>query len=367
MKLAHIRESAGLLTPRKDIADRDPGLNRTELISSQRLRRIEAVYLGSEQTFADKVEAANEVGHMVRQTLLFGSMVKQGNQLWTEDAETDSMKTNCYGHTIVTSELLDALAIPHSISFANGHSFVTMFDEEGSYAHMIDAPSKDLFVELDSAVYGNWPATVLEDEGVKCVTNMLDTSKILAQVKRKQPYEMLQEHPWLTHAKLVHVDEEPTASGVYVVMMRTYRPKEGREMLRHYAMAFQYMHNGSLGSALDAFVQLEGYYPDVDKENRLQLASKLRERLAKAGLIDQMEDVARVVDESLAKDGPAEDRTSNQYFLLDTARRMAYLSGSDEALDDVAEGYLHVGRVTELAKGKQKRARNLAAQIRKQR
>ncbi len=82
MKLDHIRESAGLLTPRKDIADRDPDLRRTELTTSQRFKRIEAVFLSSEQTFTDRAEAANEVGHMVQQTLMFGTMARRDGRVW---------------------------------------------------------------------------------------------------------------------------------------------------------------------------------------------------------------------------------------------------------------------------------------------
>ena len=362
MDYRHFRHAGDLLTPRKDITDRDPNLNQTPLVTSQRLRRIEVVYKSSEKTFDDKVEAADEIGHMVRQTLSFGSIAAGTPRLWGWDERTETVRTNCFGHTIISSELMDAIGVPHMISFVNAHSFITLLSEDSRHAHMVDPPTKDLFLDIDSAVHGRWPQAVFEhDEAARYATNTLDTRAVLGRVVRKSSERVKMENRWLDarQGKVVtpKYDENEVADAL---IMRTYRPKDGREVLENYGMAMQYTLVGQLDSALDRFRKLEGVYPDVEAGNKLALARLLRDRLFRLKRYEEAEDVVRVVDESLEKNGTLPDRTPNKYFVLDTLRSIAFAHHQPDILEALSEAYVDEFGHDSLTTGKAQRARHLA-------
>jgi len=361
MDTSSLHFSRDLLTPRKDISDRDPELRRSPLVSSQRLRRIEAVYEGSERHFDDAVEAADEVGHMVRQTLSFGSLVTRDVKLWGWDEGADTVRTNCFGHTVVTSELLDAVGIEHYVSFVNAHSFITLFDQNGRRAHMVDSPTKDLFLDIDGAVIGKWPNEALEqDPDSLFATNMLDTVAVLGRITRKPSSQILLQNDWLRGgaSKALKPNYDETLSSTSLIM-RSYPSEIGRDVLVNYGMTLQYALRGDIHSAIDRFRRLEGVYPDIDIANQLFLAKKLRDRLLKEKLYGEMEDIARVVDNSLVKEGPHMDRTPNKYFLLDTLRMIAFANNDPELLRGVADAYSEFG-TDRLTRGKVQRARQLA-------
>ncbi len=305
MNVVSLHYSYDLLTPRKDIADKDPNLRRSPLVTSQRFRRVEAVYDTSPKEFSDTVEAADEIGNMVRQTLSFGSMVDTNSRLWSWDKRTDALQTNCFGHAIVASELMDAVGIQHYISFVNGHSFVTIFDNDNRQAHMVDPPTKELFLDIDSSVMGVWPNTLFQQNPeLKCVTNMINTSELIANIVRKPRSRILFENPWLTKHTGKIIRPEDTEDSNHILVMRTYPSEAGRDVLVNYGMAMEYLSHGSVHSALDRFRQLEGLYPDIEARNGLALATRLRHTLFQEDLFDEMEDVGRVVDASLPKSGP---------------------------------------------------------------
>ena len=287
-------------------------------------------------------------------------------EMWSWDDRTETVETNCYGHTVVTSELLEAAGIDHFISFVNSHSFVSLFDTAGRRAHMVDAPAKDLFLDIDGAVIGGWPTQYFEQHpGEKFATNMLDTVALIGRITRKPTAQVLSENEWLQAGagKVLKPNYDETLSTTHLIM-RSYTPAIGREMLVNYGMTLQYALTGDIQSSVDYFRRLEGVYPDIDIANKLYLAKKLRDRLLKAGMYGEMEDVARVVDNSLVKSGPNEDRTPNKYFLLDTLRIIAFANEDSELLYGVAEAYKEFGN-DKLTRGKSQRARLLARKIEK--
>ena len=366
MNTDRLRFSKDILTPRKDIADKNPELQRSVLTESQRFKRIEAVFLASDGGYSDMVEAADEVGHMVRQTLSFGSQTLRDPRLWRKDHRTNTLQTNCYGHTIIASELMAAIGIEHYVSFVNTHAFVVVLNREGRQAHMVDCPTKDLFLDIDNAIAGQWPLSQFEENPEKSfATNMIDTTAILSRVTRKRPAQVVSENEWLGQnaRKTFSLDRDTIEAPLLI--MRTYRADEGRSMLEHYGLLLQYTVSGQLGSAVDQLRRLEGTYPDVERSNDLYLARKLRGMLLGKKMYSEMEDVARIVDASLSKFGSDQDRTPNKYFLLDTLRMIAFANRDAEVLRSVAAAYRIEFGDDSLTIGKSKRAQQLAARLEK--
>lgn len=358
MKLDHIKYAHGELTPRKNIADLEPGVNRMEIVDSQRFKRIEAVLKSSEGTFSDQTEAADEVGAMVRQTLLFGSMAIR-ERLWSYDERSDATVTNCLGFTIVSSELLEAIGVDHTISFCNGHSFITMFNPVTDEIQMMDTASKELYLNIDGAVSGLKPPHSLKDSKVS--TNLLDTSTIIAQGGRRDATDFLYRHPWLRNGpgSMMMRSDVPRLGSTHI--LRTYLPGLGREVLNDYGMAEENLIGNQLYEAVGYFSKLEGVYPHLGAENKLGIATPLRDKLARAGLVEEMLKIGTVVDGSLLKDGPSPDRTTNIFFLLDTKRRIAHDNGDASSLFEIADQYEKIGGTLARAKAKKTRiyAQNL--------
>lgn len=362
MNTKSLRFSRDLLTPRKDISERDPELIRSPLISSQRFRRIEAVYLGSERLFDDTVEAADEVGHMVRHTLSFGSLATQDAKLWGWDERADTVKTNCFGYTVVTSELLSSLEIPHFVSFVNAHAFITLYSDDSQRAHMLDTPSKDLFLDIDGAVRGKWPPEVLEQQpNLLYTTSSLDSTAVLGRVTRRPAAQVAMENAWLRGERMLKPGYDDITSQSQLTM-RSYPPQVGRDMLVNYGMMVQYVASGQLHAAVNRFRRLDGVYPDVGESTQLYMAKKLRDRLLKAEMYGEMEDIARVVDNSLVKTGFRQDKTTNKFFLLDTLRMVAFSNNNAELLRGVADAYMEFGSDRH-TQGKAAKARQLAARV----
>ncbi|HEY1085934.1 MAG TPA: hypothetical protein VGE34_04400 [Candidatus Saccharimonadales bacterium] len=355
---SHFNRSKGLLTPRKDIAEKSPGITRSELTTSQRLRRVEAVYLSSEQGFADQIEAANEVGHMVRQTLLFGNTTLH-EPLWRKDESTDSVQTNCYGHTIVASELLDAVEIPHTISFANGHMFITMFDPKSRDAHMVDSPSKELFLDIDDLVQGDHPLEQLDDK--KVATNILDASGIIRQIHRQDRDEVIARHQWLSTDDMLRPARRgaPPRLNNSKLVMRTYSAAAGREVAWHYGLMRQGIIQRDLNLATREAKEMFAMYPEVDTRAKLGGLVALRHKLGQLGLVEEMQDIAAVVDSSL----PEDDKTTNRYFWFDTIRHIGSMYEDPELLADAEEGYGQFVGVIGSARQKVTRAHNMGERL----
>jgi hypothetical protein len=366
MKTSHLEFSRGLLTPRKDIAELSPGVSRSELVTSQRLRRIEGVYLSSERQFTDRTEAADEVGQLVRHTLLFGSLASTG-RLWSRNAETDSVETNCFGHSIVASELMDELEIPHTISFVNGHSFITLFDGESDQAHMVDPPSKNLFLDIDGLVHGTHSLQQLQNatEHHQVATNIIDTEGLMARIPRKPRAQLIEEHPWLSIGSTMSGVNQDTQTGFdkTQLIMRTYLPETGRQVLQYYGMVGQRMLEREYLQAAEEAGALFGLYPELDARNKLAPAVTLRHELGRLGAVEAMQDLAAVIDSSLWYGDPTEDRTANRYFWLDTLRHIGSKFEDPELIEIARDGYKDLTTVIPSARHKAHRATIMANRL----
>ena len=142
--------STQLLTPRSDIAEKR-GIKRELLLESEKLCDIESVYEKSDKTFDDIAEAAKSVAELVCETLNFRSTGNFSSLLEAVNIAKDEA-ANCYGHTIVASECLEKLGIEHFISYANQHTFITLFDRSSNRSFIIDVLTEELRCEMTDAI-----------------------------------------------------------------------------------------------------------------------------------------------------------------------------------------------------------------------
>lgn len=179
--------ATGLQTPKRRIANECPGTQRQELMESQALLAIQEQYTQSSKKFDDMVYAAREVGALVRETLDFG-VTTNSTPLLEATAIAQNEATNCYGHTIVASECLERIGVEHCISYANQHTFVTLFDRQGDGAFMLDVATKELWCDMTSAIGGEDPLNQFAKGELRAI-NTLYSRELLRQLPAEKNRE----------------------------------------------------------------------------------------------------------------------------------------------------------------------------------
>lgn len=344
-----------LLTPRQDIADNDSGIDRTPLLMSQRYRRIKSSWQLSDKLYGDRIETASDVGKMVRDTLWFRPITGR-DRPFRPDTLTNEQATNCYGHTIVTSEVLDSLGVEHFIGFANTHSFVLIAGDTAEKVFMVDAAARDFYMSIGAAIGGDVRSQIEQGSGI--ANNILDTRVILADVDSSLTrQELMSKHPWLGFGDRNWVDDKKYMRA-HRLFMRSYTSQLGRAVLENYMNAIIFNNNDQLESAVDAVRKLEGIYPEMDARNKLGVVTPLRNKLVRAGRIGEVEDMIRVVDSSLVEG----DTSANQFFMSDSLRQLAERQRS-LALAECALGCLAETRGGPLRDGKNRKTRELVGRL----
>lgn len=325
--------SEKLITPRSDIAARDPDIRTSPLLDSQRLRRIRAVYEASPKDFDDGIEAAGEIGGLVRHTLRFKN-ASPGDNHFTPDNLGNNPKVNCYGMTIVASELLESMGIDHAISFANEHSFLTLLD--GDKVYMVDPTDKNFSHYIHDAIGGERIDQQLATQN-RFASNTLYADVIIGKVSKsanKGAVEIIETHPWLSFSNRFRLSSGELRQIDQMLVMRTFHPDDGREMLEGYLRARTAFLNGELGSAVDALCKITGLYPEADTRNRQGVARQIIASLVKL----QRYDEAAVVMASVA-DSMENDTSNNTLFPIDVIRLVGDKARSVEILTDALTAY----------------------------
>jgi hypothetical protein len=143
--------AAQLLTPKSSRVEQGGNGQRELLFESRQLRAINEEYEQSPKTFDDTARAAISVASLVRETLDFAPTSNSSQPLRAEIIAKTEV-ANCFGHTIVTSECLERLGIEHFISYANQHTFITLFDRQSDRSFMIDVKTEELCCEMTGVV-----------------------------------------------------------------------------------------------------------------------------------------------------------------------------------------------------------------------
>ena len=309
--------STQLLTPRSDIAEKRD-IKRELLLESKKLCNIKSVYEKSDKTFDDIAEAAKSVTELVRETLYFGSTGSGSRELNADNIAKYEV-ANCYGHTIVASECLEELNIEHFISYANQHTFITLFDRESDRSFMIDVLTKELCCEMTTAVgfTSSHPLDKFSCGELKS-QDILKTDELLKQLPATVNWaEFIDKRPWLMFPD--RRDYRDGYGKFARLQMLTFPSIPGRLLLLDDYSARINLLNGQYEAAAEKIEDLSGIYLDIDPRNKLEEVDKLCRELIKQGSGDLAIQVASVVNDSLSP----EDSSKNRLFLPDVIRKVA--------------------------------------------
>ena len=323
-----------LITPHSSIARE--GIIPEPLLDSVRFRTIRAAYEASDHTYEDMLEATYATAGLVRQTLRFEPH-KPDHPEFSAENLTKTQQTNCHGHSIVTSECLDELGIPHLVGFANQHSFLLVqSDDEDQRINLVDTAVKQLYIDITPAVVG--PRFDVTDEGNGQVRYLrgdviLDRSQFLKKEKA------LQDRPWMSFMvgreaqfRFAPADVQARAN---TLILRSYQPAQGRHLLHAYANFTHSVANKSFIRAHEWLQPLDGLYPDIDSRNRLHGPTRVVRGLAVQAKIQEALDDIGIIERSLS---------STQDLLLrlwpvDHRRKVAVVGKDNALLEESIEAY----------------------------
>lgn len=170
-----------MLTPKSSRVEQDGNGQRELLFESRQLRAIEAEYEQSPKTFDDAAKAAMLVASLVRETLDFASTGHFSQPLRAEII-AETKVANCFGHTIVASECLERLGIEHFISYANQHTFVTLFDRQSDRSFMIDVKTRELCCEMTGVIGRENPLNQLQCGQLRAENSLFTDDLLLRQL-----------------------------------------------------------------------------------------------------------------------------------------------------------------------------------------
>ena len=310
--------STQLLTPRSDIAEKRD-IKRELLLESKKLCNIKSVYEKSDKTFDDIAEAAKSVAELVCETLNFRSTGNFSSPLEAVNIAKDEA-ANCYGHTIVASECLEKLGIEHFISYANQHTFITLFDRSSNNrSFIIDVLTEELRCEMTDAIGfdGIGPAEQLYYGELRANSTLytdLLLQKLPSSVNRS---DFVARREWLMFSDGMKYRDGYGRNAR--LQMLTLPSIPGRLLLLDEYNARIDQLNGRYKEAADKIVDLSGIYLDVDSRNDLKEADKLCRELIKQSSGDLAIQVASVVNDSLLSG----DFSKNRLFLPDVIRKVA--------------------------------------------
>ncbi len=342
--------AAQLFTPKSSITEQNPHIHRELLLESQQLRAINDEYEQSPKTFDDTARAAMSVASLVRETLDFAPTSNSSQPLRAEIiAETEV--ANCFGHTIVTSECLERLGIEHFISYANQHTFITLFDRQSDRSFMIDVKTEELCCEMTGAVGRENPLDQLWGGQLRAENSLFTDELLMRQLPQSINREnFLAVRGWLRFPdpELEHRDSRRGS----ILQMFTLPSIPGRLLLLdEYNARIDQLH-GKYEAAASALVDLPGLYLDVDPRNKLEEMDKLCKQLINQGYDILAIEVARTVNESL----PEDDLSRTKLFLPDVMRRVAKENKDIGLMEEAVRLYKSLPR-NSLTEGKLKAAK----------
>ena len=342
--------AAQLLTPKSSRVEQGGNGQRELLFESRQLRAINEEYEQSPKTFDDTARAAISVASLVRETLDFAPTSNSSQPLRAEIiAETEV--ANCFGHTIVTSECLERLGIEHFISYANQHTFITLFDRQSDRSFMIDVKTRDLCCEMTGAVGRENPLDQLWRGQLRAENSLFTDELLMRQLPQSINREnFLAVRGWLRFPdpQLEHRDSRRGS----ILQMFTLPSIPGRLLLLdEYNARINQLH-GKYETAASALVDLPGLYLDVDPRNNLEEVGKLCKRLIARGYDELAIEVARMVNESL----PDDDHSKTKLFLPDVMRRVAKENKDIGLMEEAVRLYESLPR-NSLTEGKLKAAK----------
>ena len=214
---------------------------------------------------------------------------------------------------------MEELNIEHFISYANQHSFITLFDRGSDRSFMIDILTKELCCEMTTAVgfTSSHPLDKFSCGELKS-QDSLKTDELLKQLPATvNRAEFIDKRPWFMFPD--RRDYRDGYGKFARLQMLTFPSIPGRLLLLDDYSARINLLNGRYEVAAEKIADLSGIYLDTDPRNNLEEAGKLCRELIKQDSGDLAIQVASVVNDSLSP----EDSSKNRLFLPDVMRKVA--------------------------------------------
>ena len=349
--------SSGLVTPKKRFLEIDPTIEQSPLLESPRLKRIVAAYkeVGDTPQFGDTIEAVTAVGSLVRHTLNFASLNASGIPRLKPEELQENPVTNCYGYTVVASEILDKIGIEHYISVANEHAFIVVFKPHSDKAFMLSVADKELYTDITDVIGSQHPLDQLAT-GELFAENEFDSQRLAEKIEDEDVRkELFAKRPWL-HFESEHKSRfaEPKPRD-FKPVMRTYPSYPGRGIIKEYFEFLYQTHKGDAAAAVEAAENLEGVFPEVDPRNNMRDARLLLNRLEAERRYDDMLALSGAIDASLG----AAESTKNAFFHPDTTRRVGMRTNDPELVAEAIAQYEGIPTGGNLRQAKIRKGRHL--------
>lgn len=326
-----------LKTPHTELVSHG-GLSQVPFKESGGFKLAQATYELSDKTFDDTLETAHALADVVRSTLRFTPHTTDRPSLGPENLEADQ-QTDCHGYSIVISEALSELHIPHVIGFANQHSFVLLRNSETHQVNMIDGPTRQLYIDISSALHSSTRARLGEDDSVSGYLRG-DIIRDLSLFSDKET--AFQQRPWMSFTigregsyRFKSEDERIRA---HTLVMRTYTPDTGRQVLEVYENVKHAIRRDEIEAAYEMFGPLDGQYPDIDKRNELETPTRLVRALGVRGMIAEALSIVGMVEESLVDLGDL----ILQLWPSDERRHIGVSAGKPELIEEALSRYRYL-------------------------
>lgn len=329
--------SSQLMTPRTNIAEQVPSIQRAPLLESQALRTEIAAYNTTAKTYDDKVTTAFGISGIVRKSLNYKSFFKH-TELLTATTLAQSEHTNCHGYVAVLSECLEQAGIEHYIGFANGHSFVPIGDEATAQYTLVDPVTRKYSGDITSALEGEDIFKQFK-AGLPTATTYFHTDKMLKlRGLTSRTSELTEKNRWISHENPNNPWRREQPPHNYLLQMKVLPSTTGREALVHYANAMVEINRKNSDGATKELAALAGIYPDMDVRNDFELARNARS----LALQQQKWGNALVIAEVIDKSAIAQDSPRGRYFKPDTLRKVGNLTGIAELLGAAIDSYTEI-------------------------
>lgn len=192
----------------------------------------------------DREATAQEVAHLVRKTMVYGSINEPAvRPLDPENINDFSGKVACHGYTIVTSEALEWLEIPHEVASVGNHSFILVHGEKDDSRLLLDFPSDWMDGQVGEYI------EQADDGGT-----VINTEPLLVQKDYNTYMKIRNNLEWV-------VDDSRDGVDRFKRGLELFPPEMGREIVRHRFNQRWAIINGRAGKAAMSMAMLKAYYP----------------------------------------------------------------------------------------------------------
>jgi hypothetical protein len=268
---------------------------------------------------------------------------------------------DCYGFTIVASELLGRAGIAHFIGYMNGHAAI-LAPLGGGRVRYADPLSPELNHEATNSIdTAALLRSMASGEGNKFALHFNTSS--MASALQQPWHSLVSKYPWMT-TKAAKLGKTPTEARNSKPIITVFQPQTARFILETHATFLRAVSEGDDLAAVSALEQIGNLYPDVDLRGRHNAIRALTRSLASDGHID----LARAsIDTYLSSISTVGDDPRINVLRGDCLRTVAISGAHEASATDAVAAYEHAQATAThglgIIAGKVRKARRLAGTV----